>query len=122
MRKLLKYGAIGLLAIAVFGAIFSGAWVKAEPLFGRTIKECEDPDKPVTAECFIEDFYTWSVPIGLGLAVLMIILGGYKYMTSQGNAEALGEAKEIIYSAIAGLVLLLLIALIYNALISAPPT
>jgi len=109
MQKGLKIGGLTILAITVFGAIFSGARIKAAALFGSG-----------TAESWIEEFYKWSVPIGALLAVLMIVLGGYKYMTSQGNAEALGEAKEMIYGAIAGLVLLLLIALIYNALISAP--
>jgi len=110
MRKMAKITGLLMLGFLVFAAIFAGARIHAASLFGDT------------AEDWVVKFYQWSIPIGSGLAVVMIVLGGYKYMTSQGNAEALGEAKEMIYGAIAGLVLLLLIALIYNALISAPIT
>lgn len=51
------------------------------------------------------------VNIGLGflgiLAVLLILYGGYIWMTSQGNSEKVQRAKMIIISAIIGLVIIL---------------
>lgn len=47
-----------------------------------------------------------------GLAVLMIIYAGYIYMTSQGNPERLGVAKDIIIGVITGIALLFLMGLI----------
>jgi hypothetical protein len=59
-----------------------------------------------------EDVY----PIASALAVLMLIIGGYRYVTSRGNPDALGEAKAIIYSALAGLAVLILGKLILSTL------
>lgn len=41
------------------------------------------------------------------LAVLMIGWGGFKYITSQGNADQTNDAKEIVISAISGVLLLI---------------
>lgn len=42
-----------------------------------------------------------------GIAILLIIFGGYKMMTSQGNPEALQGARETITSAIVGLLFII---------------
>ena len=42
------------------------------------------------------------------LAVLMLIFGGFRYITSGGNSKLAQEAKETIQSAFMGLVLVLL--------------
>jgi len=107
MRKILKFAGLVLLFLFVLSAIFSGSRVTAANIWGRPAGG---------AEGWLVELYRWSVIIGIWLSILMIILGGYRYMASQGNPESLGEAKEMIYGAIAGFILLLLTALIYNAL------
>jgi len=65
---------------------------------------------------YINMIYTLSITLSIILATIMIIYGGYKYMTSSGNPETLAEAKDIITGAIVGLVLLVLAALILRTI------
>ena len=55
---------------------------------------------------YIGCIYQFATYIAIGLAILMIIWGGYKYITSQGNPDVLTEAKEIIWGTIIGLLVL----------------
>ena len=41
------------------------------------------------------------------IAVVIILLGGFKWMTSSGNEEKVGEAKQLIMQGIIGLVIIL---------------
>lgn len=63
---------------------------------------------------YVNKIMTWLLPIVAGIALLAIIFAGYKYITSQGNPEAINQAKDIIISTITGVVLLLLIKIIIN--------
>lgn len=65
---------------------------------------------------YISMIYTLSITLAIILAVIMVIYGGYKYMTSAGNPETLAEAKDIITGAIVGLVLLILAALLLHTI------
>lgn len=44
--------------------------------------------------------------VGL-IAILLVIFGGFKWMTSGGSEEKVDEAKKILYSGIIGLVIIL---------------
>lgn len=54
---------------------------------------------------------TSIIRIALGflgiISVVIILLGGFKWMTSQGNDTKIGEAKKLIYAGIVGLVIIL---------------
>lgn len=65
---------------------------------------------------YINMIYTLTITLSIILATIMIVYGGYRYMTSSGNPEALAEAKDIITGAIIGLVLLVLAALILRTI------
>jgi len=41
------------------------------------------------------------------IAVIVILLGGFKWMTAMGNEEKVGEAKKLIGAGIVGLVIIL---------------
>jgi hypothetical protein len=41
------------------------------------------------------------------LAVIMILIGGFKWMTAAGNEDSIAEAKKILIAAIIGLVIIL---------------
>lgn len=41
------------------------------------------------------------------LAVIIILIGGFKWMTAAGNEDQVGEAKKIIVAGIIGLVIIL---------------
>lgn len=57
--------------------------------------------------CYIGGFYKYFAGVGGILAAVMIIYGGYKYITSFGNASRMSDAKNTIYQALFGVVLLL---------------
>jgi hypothetical protein len=65
---------------------------------------------------YISMIYTLSITLAIALGVIMVVYGGYKYITSSGNPETLAEAKEIILGAIVGLVLLVLAALLLRTI------
>ncbi len=55
---------------------------------------------------FVRQLLTLAISIGGGIAFIMIVLGGFNVLTSAGNPERLTSGKEIITSAIAGLLLI----------------
>ena len=59
-----------------------------------------------------------SSTIGSAVAILFIIIGGFHYITSSGNATKLARAKKIILNAIIGLVILISGMFLSNLLIS----
>ena len=61
--------------------------------------------RPVTLDNFIIVLYDFLLSaVGIA-AMFMIVIGGFRYLTAAGNAAALSEAKDIIYSALYGLLL-----------------
>ena len=67
------------------------------------------------------------INVALGLlgiiAVIIILVGGFKWMTAGGNEEKVGEAKKLISAGIIGLVIIItayaIAAFVINALVSA---
>ena len=60
----------------------------------------------------IEELYDNVVNIAFPIAVVILIFAGYMYITSTGNPETLGMAKNLIFGVISGLIVLLLAGLI----------
>ena len=65
---------------------------------------------------FIKNLYGWSLGIGAGLAIIMLIYAGNLYASSMGNPDGATKAKELIVGAVAGLIFLLVAGLIYQAI------
>jgi len=61
---------------------------------------------------YIAMIFNFAVMIVGVIAVLVIILGGYLYITAAGNATQIEKAKGMIFNAIIGLVLVLLSVMI----------
>jgi len=55
---------------------------------------------------FIGFILRWAIGIGGGIAFLLIVFAGLQIMTSAGNPERLQAGRELLTSAIAGLILL----------------
>lgn len=83
-----------------------------------TRKSCETCfDKPgvftpfgcieATPQLFVTKILQIAIGISGGIAFLMIVYGGFVTMTSAGNPEQLTNGKEIITSAIAGLLMII---------------
>lgn len=52
-------------------------------------------------------FLRWAVGIGGGIAFLLAVVAGFMIMSSSGNPERLQAGKELLTSAIAGIILLI---------------
>lgn len=51
---------------------------------------------------------TILLAIGIGLAVILLIVGGIKYMTSQGDPEKAKSARAMIINALIGVAIMLI--------------
>jgi len=58
-------------------------------------------------EGFVTSILNLAIGIGGGIAMLLIIFGGIQILTSGGNPDSVKAGKEMITSAIAGLILII---------------
>lgn len=56
---------------------------------------------------FVGELFKLSIGIAGGIAMLLILFGGFQVLTSAGNPEHLNAGKELIGSAITGLLMIL---------------
>lgn len=56
---------------------------------------------------FVKVLLRFGIGIGGGIAFLLILFGGFQMMVSSGNPEKLNEGKELVASAIAGLLMII---------------
>lgn len=78
--------------------LFSGAYTVDETLFGT----------------YVNAFYIYFAGVAGILAVVMIMYGGFHYITSLGNPQRMNQGKEIIGNALIGLILVLTSYLLLN--------
>ena len=64
-------------------------------------------EEGTTLPQLVQYFFNFSIAIGGIAAFAMLVLGGFRFLTSAGNPTAQKDAKDIITSAIIGLLLLL---------------
>lgn len=62
---------------------------------------------PTDPSAFIGRLLTIGIGIAGGIAFLLILFGGFQILTSAGNPEHLNAGKELVSSAIAGLLLII---------------
>lgn len=74
---------------------------------GDTIDTAIGPINVKSPEGFVGSILTLAIGIGGGIAILLIIFGGFQVLTSSGNPEQVKAGKEMITSAIAGLLLII---------------
>jgi type IV secretory pathway VirB2 component (pilin) len=87
-------------------------------LFLPAIAAAQIPDDPTIGTTFgmgtadLEDTVIQIVQWVLGflglVAVIMILIGGFQWMTAGGNEEKVASAKKIISAAVIGLIIVLL--------------
>jgi hypothetical protein len=64
----------------------------------------------------VQYFYEWGIALGGLAAFISLVIGGFQYLTSMGEPARIREAKDRIYSAFLGLILLLGSWLILNTI------
>jgi hypothetical protein len=62
---------------------------------------------PTEPKEFVEKVFQWALGIAGGVAFLLIIFGGIRILTSTGDPETAAQGREIITSAIIGLVFII---------------
>lgn len=62
---------------------------------------------PTSQTGFFDAFFRLGIGIAGGISFLLILYGGLKMMLSAGNPEALNEGRELVTSAIFGLLLII---------------
>jgi len=78
-------------------------------------QECQ-AGATVTLATYISCWYRFLTFLVFGAAIIMLAWGGYKYISSQGNPDALKDAKDVIFAAIAGIVIMALGYLILSTI------
>lgn len=56
----------------------------------------------------ISQVIQWLLSIALGLAVLFVIIGGFRYLISGGNEDSAEAAKNTVINSLIGIVLIIL--------------
>ncbi len=74
------------------------------------------PDKTNNMGKYLESIFNLAIGIASVLAVLMIVIGGFKYITVEASPYSVEEAKNQINGALLGLVLVLAAWLILNTI------
>lgn len=70
-------------------------------------------------------FINWFLYFAGAIAVIFLVIGGYQYVVSHGNEEAVEKAKKTISYAILGIVIIVMafaiVAIVNNILTTSPP-
>ncbi len=86
--------------------------------FTDTAGDCADPDAEENVNNLVTNIINiFSIVVGI-VAVIMIIYGGFKYITSGGDSGNIGSAKNTILFAIVGLIIVALAQIIVRFVLS----
>lgn len=105
--------ALTIGAVALMGASDASAQaLTADELFGGDIGgDTSFATSAGLGEADLIDTIASIIRIALGflgvIAVVIILLGGFKWMTAGGNDTKVGEAKKLIFSGIIGLIIII---------------
>lgn len=74
-----------------------------------------DTTEGATLSSYLNSVFNFAISVGAVLAVLMIVKGGFEYMTTEAINQK-GQARQSIQSAVIGLILLLMSVLILEVI------
>ncbi|MEO5499432.1 MAG: MMCAP2_0565 family pilin-like conjugal transfer protein [Candidatus Saccharimonadales bacterium] len=127
-KTTLKFALLALIATLLLFSIVSviGTDVSAAPV--QVLEVCKDPTKVKSQVCTNTDKNTLFgiitnitnlllVVIGV-ISVIMIIIGGFRYTTSAGDAGQTKSARDTIIYAVVGLVIAIMAYAIVNFVLS----
>lgn len=111
-RLLVAAGTAALLAIPFAGAaIFSPTSAHAQQLEADDLLDPEFGEVAGLGQADLKQTIGQLIRVLLGflgvVAVVIILLGGFKWMTAGGNDEKVAEAKRLIIAGIIGLAIIL---------------
>ena len=105
---------IKLTSVAIFGLLFFAS---------KNILACTSDSVQTQIGCirtspqgFAQDILGIAVGLAGGIAFIFLIAGGFKIIGSRGDPDALQSGKEIITSALAGLIFIIFSVLILKVI------
>jgi len=118
---------VGHLTVAKFAQVIAMVFVFALALAPVALAQFQVPDaggtrlpNDTSLSGFIMKIINIALTIAGLIAVLFLIIGGFRYITSAGNEETAEQAKKIITNAIIGVIVIILsfviVRVISNAL------
>lgn len=110
MKKTFKY-------LAAAGAGGAGAVIPMVALASSHIPTGVDPivgGSNLTVAGVIKAVITFILAFAAAIAVLFLVVGGILYMTAGGNDDKVKKARSMIFSAIIGLIVIILSFIIVN--------
>ena len=91
-------------------AVMAQLQVNDPQLCQGTGLNCEVRD----ANTLIRTVINWLLGITFGIAVLFLIIGGFRYITSAGNPDGQTKGKQTVINALIGIVIIVLSYVIVN--------
>ncbi len=105
----------GIKKLVLIFLVFSFYWFFNEVWAGPISDNDTVPNNAVSPD-FLGDLADLLRTIAIVGATVMIVIGGFQWMTSLGDSGKVGAAKEKIYSAIFGLLIVALAEIIAGLL------
>lgn len=107
----LNIAQIAIIAVVAFAPIAIPRIVDAQ-LVNGFVNNCPADTGVRCSEGSIAAIFrliiNWALAIAFIAAVIVLIYGGFKYITSAGNASSAGEGKTAIVNALIGIVIIVL--------------
>lgn len=109
--RVLATAALAAALAIPFGSYFAAAPVRAEALETEDFFDEDFTDSSGLGEADLQETIGNLIRVLLGflgvIAVVIMLLGGFKWMTAGGNDEKVAEAKKLIIAGIIGLAIIL---------------
>ncbi|MDZ4228513.1 MAG: hypothetical protein U1E54_04685 [Candidatus Levybacteria bacterium] len=107
-----KVFVFALSILILFVLHFSFPKVFADPCLRKVGDKCVAVDTAIgeistEPAIFVKSIYSIVLGLSGGIALVLIIIAGYKFMISQGNPEAIKSATEGLTSAVIGLLFII---------------
>ena len=120
MIQKLKLSILALLATGSLAGAMVPSLVAAAPIdeVRNGVTAVGGGNEPKSLELRIQDIINIILFILGAVAVIMIIIGGFRYVTSGGDSGAVSSAKNTILYAVIGLVVAILAYAIVNFVIT----
>ena len=105
-NKLSKVLASGVTLLSFPIATFASFWDDISPKLNQGSSK--------TVEDLIVDVLNWMIGAAAVICVVMLIVGGYSYMTAGGDEQKVGKATKTLTNAIIGLVICFIAVMLVN--------
>jgi hypothetical protein len=105
-KKLIKQIMVFVMLLTILTPVLAVKAQTDDPFgitYGNSINGLTSADPRVVAKNLIQVILGF---LGI-IAVVIILLGGFKWMTAAGNEDKVGEAKKIIVAGVIGLIIIL---------------